>query len=138
MKLYLFPVLDVLVDLVRPWHHEIPEEDGLGGHHLVEAAVELTDAALQQLVEPLPVLGAHQPVLEDAAALVVPQPQQVLLRLPHQASTIGAELVQRILRNKKLNGGYCEIVFFFPEHSILRNTETEWCYSRKLLFQKVC
>lgn len=56
--------------------HEVSVEDGLARHHLVEVAVELLDAVLQQVVEPVPVLAAHQTVTENPAAFVVPQMQQ--------------------------------------------------------------
>lgn len=83
----LLPVLYVLIDFdVCPWSHKVSKEDRPRGDHVIEAAVKLLDVGLKQLVEPFPVFGVHQSVLEHPAALVVPQPQQVLFSLTNPTS----------------------------------------------------
>lgn len=74
---HLFLVLYDCVDLgVGPWIHEVTIENRLAGHHLMEVAVELLDAVLQQVIEPFSVFVAHQAIAENSATFVVPQMQQ--------------------------------------------------------------
>lgn len=78
----LLTVLYVLIDFgVYPWNHKVSEEDRPRGDHVSEDAVKFLNVGLKQLVKPLPVFSVHQPVLEHPAALVVPEPQQVLFSL---------------------------------------------------------
>lgn len=82
---HLVLIFYVRIDsFVSSRNHEISVHNGLARHHLLKAAVKLLNAILQQLVEPVPVLSTHQAVLENPAALVVPQLQQLRLVLKTQ------------------------------------------------------
>ena len=75
---YLLLVVHGCVDLVvRAGGHEVSVQDGPGGDHLLHAAAQLLHAALQEPVEPVPVLGTDQAVLEHPAVLMVPEPEQL-------------------------------------------------------------
>ena len=82
------------VDFGLPWSHEVPKEDRLRGNDVSKAASKPFNAGLQHLVEPLPVIGAHQAVLEHPATLMVPQPQQVLCILTIPTTKDNAKLLQ--------------------------------------------
>lgn len=79
---HLLFVLDELVHLTFSTRdHKVSIENRLVGHHLLESVAKLLNVLLQEPIKPVPVLGAHQPILKDAAALVVPQLQQLDLVL---------------------------------------------------------
>lgn len=86
---HLLPVLNKLVHFaIATRHHEVSEENRLAGHHLLKAAAELLNALLEQLIEPVPVLRTYQSVLEHAAALMVPQLQELHLVLEGNTGTV--------------------------------------------------
>lgn len=75
---HLFLILYEFVDFVLCLrNHEISIQNRLAGHNLFKAAFKVLNAVIQESVEPVPVFRTHQAVLENPAAFVVPQLQQL-------------------------------------------------------------
>ena len=75
---HLLPVFYDLIDFgISSRRNKVCVQNWMPGQNLFSAAVKLLNVALQEPAEPVPVLSTHQTVLEDPAALVVPQLEQL-------------------------------------------------------------
>lgn len=91
---------------------------GFVGHAMTPTAKMRNDGVLttkgnylESVVEPRPILGGYQPVPEDPALLMAPQPQDLVLRvgvvgLDHQKTL---ENLRHEKFQAKSEGGFCHV-----------------------------
>lgn len=73
----LFVIYGFITFVVSSGIHEISVQNRMAGDNLFKAAVKFFNAVFQDPFEPLSILITHQAVLENPAAFVVPQVEQL-------------------------------------------------------------